>query len=72
MPWTRAKSASGCAFFGGLWDYVAQNTSVGLNYYLYELERRASARRERRMLMLTWAIAVLTAVNVVAVLADVL
>ena len=40
------------------------------NFYLDELRRRESRRNERRMLVLTIAIAFLTAVNVYAVFSD--
>jgi hypothetical protein len=60
-------------------DRLAQNTSVGVNYYLEELARRESYRQGERVreltqtvVNLTWIIAALTAVNVAAVLIDVL
>jgi hypothetical protein len=46
------------AHLGGDWTYV--NVAA-------ELERRASAKRERRMERLTWAIAGMTLANVVLV-----
>jgi len=53
-------------------DKLATNTSVGTAYYLTELDRRESAKRERLMLRLTVVITVLTVVNVAAVLLSVL
>ena len=49
-------------------DSVAQTTEVGVAYYLNEMMRRDSARREALLLRLTWAIFLLTAVNVAAVI----
>jgi hypothetical protein len=40
---------------------------IGVDYYLTELARRDADRQTRTMLHLTWVIAVLTVVNVVAV-----
>jgi hypothetical protein len=41
---------------------------VGVNYYLAELERRRAGRQAHQMLALTWVVAALTVVNVVAVI----
>lgn len=49
-------------------DQLAQNTVVGISYYLEELERRQVERQGRLMIRLTWVITALTAVNVVAVI----
>jgi hypothetical protein len=43
-------------------DHLAQNTSVGIDYYLAELARRDALRQEGAIRRLTWVIAVLTAV----------
>lgn len=48
-------------------DRLAEGTSVGIGYYLTELERRRLDRQSRQMLRLTWIIAGLTVINVVAV-----
>jgi hypothetical protein len=48
-------------------DVLAASTSVGVSYYLEELERRRADRQGRLMLRLTWIVAALTVVNVVAV-----
>ncbi len=48
-------------------DQLAASTSVGVSYYLEELERRSVDRQGRRMLRLTWVVTALTVVNVVAV-----
>jgi hypothetical protein len=48
-------------------DQVAADTFTGISYYLDELARRDSARRERQVVALTWAIAALTLVNVAVV-----
>jgi hypothetical protein len=60
-------------------DRLAKDTIVGVNYYLEELARRdAQAQGDRvesltkTVVNLTWVIAILTAVNVAAVLIDVL
>jgi len=45
-------------------DEAAKSTVVGTAFYVDELARRETARRERLMLRLTWAIFSLTAVNV--------
>lgn len=52
-------------------DEAAKSTVVGTSFYVEEVARRETARRERRMLLLTWAIFALTAVNVVAVVVSV-
>ena len=56
-------------------DNLAQRTMMGLNYYLDELNRREQNRQTeamlsytRRMLWLTVLVAILTVVNVIAVL----
>jgi hypothetical protein len=56
-------------------DDLASRTQVGLNYYLDELNRRAQNRQTetmllytRRMLWLTVVVAILTSVNVIAVI----
>lgn len=51
-------------------DQLAESTSVGVRYYLAELERRRVNRQSRQMLWLTWIIASLTVINVVAVVAS--
>lgn len=48
-------------------DAEAENTVVGVNYYLDELARRESKRQLNTVGRLTWVIAFLTAVNVVLV-----
>ena len=53
-------------------DQLAGATTVGVNYYLAELQRRTVERQGRLMIRLTWVIAALTAVNVVAVVASLL
>lgn len=45
-----------------LHDEIAVHTVVGVDYYLNELARRDAAAQTRQMLLLTWAIAVFTAV----------
>lgn len=47
--------------------FVAGGRPIDHAYYLEELARRAAARREQRLVWLTWAIAAMTLVNVVAV-----
>jgi hypothetical protein len=47
-----------------IYDRTAPDVSVGLSFTREELARRESERKENRMLLLTWAIVVLTAVNV--------
>jgi hypothetical protein len=56
------------------YDSLAQNTVVGTAFYLDEINRRQMAKESRRMLgltqamaRLTWVIAVLTVINVLAV-----
>lgn len=49
-------------------DDLAGNTVVGTAYYLSELERRRAEHQARQMLALTWIVAVLTMVNVAAVI----
>jgi hypothetical protein len=51
-------------------DALAANTVVGISYYLEELARRRGDKQARLMIRLTWIIAILTAINVVAVIAD--
>lgn len=53
-------------------DQMIRNSAGGSSWYLNELERRDDRRKTRTMLVLTWAIAVLTLVNVAAVVFDVL
>jgi len=55
-------------------DEAKYTSSVGINYYLDELNRRAQKRQTetmlaytRRMLWMTVFIAILTAINVIAV-----
>ena len=48
-------------------DKLAASTMVGVSYYLEELERRRGDRQSRLMIRLTWIVAGLTAINVVAV-----
>lgn len=43
-------------------DEIAVHTQVGVDYYLSELARRDAAAQTRQMLLLTWAIAIFTAV----------
>jgi hypothetical protein len=45
-------------------DQLAASTSVGISYYLAEIERRRSDRQQQQMLRLTWVVTVLTVVNV--------
>lgn len=45
-----------------LHDEIAVHTQVGVDYYLSELARRDAAAQTRQMLLLTWAIAIFTAV----------
>jgi len=56
-------------------DRLAQETSIGIKYFLHEVERRAQNRQTeamllyaRRMSKLTVLITILTVVNVIAVL----
>jgi hypothetical protein len=49
-------------------DKLAATTSVGISYYLDEIERRRIERQQQQMLRLTWVVTVLTVVNVVAVI----
>ena len=56
------------------YDSLAQNTAIGTSFYLDEITRRQLAAESRRMLgltrtmaRLTWFVAVLTVVNVAAV-----
>ena len=51
-------------------DALFKGTVVGVDYYLAELERRQTARQGWLLVRLTWIIAILTAINVVAVVAD--
>lgn len=58
-----------------LHDQAAENTVTGVNYYLNELSRRAQNNQTetmllytKRMLWLTIFIAILTVVNVIAVI----
>lgn len=48
-------------------DKLAGHTQVGISYYLDELHRRTVVRQGKRMERLTRVIAVLTVVNVAAV-----
>jgi len=50
-------------------DAAAGNTVLGLDYYLEDLARRRADRQTATMVRLTWAIAILTVVNVVLVAA---
>jgi CHASE3 domain sensor protein len=45
-----------------LHDEIAVHTQVGVDYYLSELARRDAAAQTRQMLLLTWVIAIFTAV----------
>ena len=54
------------------YNEIASHTTVGLEWYREELHRRALDRQTRLLVILTVAIAVLTAANVVLVGADVL
>lgn len=49
-------------------DVAAATTQAGVAYYLDEMARRDSTRREALLIRLTWAIFLLTAVNVAAVI----
>ena len=56
-------------------DNLAQRTMIGMNYYLDELNRRAQNKQTeamlsytRRMLLLTVFVAILTIINVIAVI----
>ena len=49
-------------------DKLAQNTQIGIDYYLDELRRRESARLASRVYWLTWVLVVLTAVIAVLTL----
>jgi hypothetical protein len=51
-------------------DALAANTGVGISYYLEELARRRADKQARLMIRLTWIIVILTAINVVVVVAD--
>lgn len=51
-------------------DTLSQGSNVGIRYYLDELARRRVDRQSRLMLRLTWLIAALTVVNVIAVIAN--
>jgi hypothetical protein len=53
-------------------DHLAENTVVGISYYLSELERRQVERQGRLMLRLTWVVTVLTVINVAAVVVSVI
>jgi hypothetical protein len=56
----------------GLHDQMATETNRVIDdvrYYLEELARRESERRERLMVRLTWVITVFTAVNLLLVAA---
>jgi hypothetical protein len=52
-------------------DRLAGHTQVGISYYLEELHRRAVVAQGKRMERLTQVIAVLTVVNVAAVIVGV-
>jgi hypothetical protein len=54
------------------YNAMTQNVSVGLEWYREEFTRRRAERQAERLIVITWIIAILTAVNVVAVLAGVL
>ena len=43
-------------------DRIAQNTQLGLQYFIDEIARRDATRQTARIVNLTWAIAVMTAV----------
>ena len=47
-------------------DEAAKSTFVGTGYYLDEIRRRESDRRERRMERLTWANVVIATVAAIA------
>jgi hypothetical protein len=49
-------------------DELAQHTTVSVNYYLDELARRDNQRATDAMVRLTYVIAALTFVNVVAII----
>ncbi len=53
-------------------DHAAENTVVGVDYYLDELSRRDQEAQTRAMLRLTWLIAGMTGVMVVATIFNVL
>jgi hypothetical protein len=51
-------------------DALAQNTYVGVSYYLDELARRESARQQATMIKLTYAIAAMTLVVTIATIVN--
>ena len=55
-----------------IYDETAANTSVGLEWFRWELEHRQMRRQTSTMIRLTWLIAVMTAANVVLVAATLL
>ena len=53
-------------------DLLAANTAVGVDYYLAELERPRIDEQNKRLELLTLIIALLTLINVVAVVLSLL
>lgn len=49
------------------YDQIAKNTVLGLDFYRQEIWRRDQEKQTRTMVILTWVIAFLTAVNAVLV-----
>jgi hypothetical protein len=54
------------------YNAMTPNVNVGLDWYREEFTRRRAERQAERLILITWIIAILTAVNVAAVLVDVL
>lgn len=52
-------------------DKLAVNTQVGVNYFLAELARRDQDRQTATMVRLTWAIAAMTAIILLATIANI-
>jgi hypothetical protein len=52
-------------------DAVAKGAVIGHEFYLSELVRRDVARQTSKLVKLTWCIALLTAVNVVVIVVQV-
>jgi cytoskeletal protein RodZ len=55
-----------------LYDAVANNTVVGLSYYIEELARRRTEKSNKLMAKLTIWIAILTAVMLLSTIANVI
>lgn len=53
-----------------LYDKIAQQTSVGLNYYTAELERRSNNRKDETMIKCTKWITFMTFIMTIATLVN--